>query len=363
LSIERRVTRAGSPRFVARVKKRGRLVASRTFALKSDAVSWEREQYRALAFGEFIPPARSSTSFAEVASGFMESRRGQIGPHSWRTDRDNLTHLVRAWGSLPISSIGESEVLRFLTRQLEAKARSTVLRTRTTLSALFTFAIRERYVNRNPVRGVRLPPGKTRVSSGLGTFTEEELQATLARQREINLAMAEVTEFLSLTGVRWSELRALRVSDLVTAPIPAVRVSRAQSDGYAEKGTKTGRLRTVPLTARGLQIATAKATGRGAGDYLFTGQSGGQLRGNLFWRLVNGAETAPGRTIHDLRHYAASRWLRAGVPIHQVAKWLGHSSPVTTLKVYAHVLGEAQDLAALEQLNRAAMPDPVRGSA
>jgi len=55
--------------------------------------------------------------------------------------------------------------------------------------------------------------------------------------------------------------------------------------------------------------------------------------------------------VTSLRHYAASAWLRAGIPINQVATWLGHTSPNTTLKTYAHVLGEAQDIAALKHLN------------
>jgi integrase len=163
--------------------------------------------------------------------------------------------------------------------------------------------------------------------------------------------MAEVTEFLSLTGLRWSELRALRVADLQTAPFPSLRVVRAQSDGYAEKGTKTYRGRIVPLTARALELAAARVAHRSASDYLFTSSSGAQLRGDVFRRAVRVQGTGPGRTLHHLRHYAASHWLRSGVPVHQVAKWLGHANPSTTLKVYAHVLGEVQDRQAIERLN------------
>lgn len=41
---------------------------------------------------------------------------------------------------------------------------------------------------------------------------------------------------------------------------------------------------------------------------------------------------------------------RAGVPINQVAEWLG-DDPRTVLKVYAHVLGEEQNKEALRRLN------------
>ena len=51
----------------------------------------------------------------------------------------------------------------------------------------------------------------------------------------------------------------------------------------------------------------------------------------------------PGVRFHDLRHTHATQLLEAGVPIHAVARRLGHSTPVITLKVYAHVLRDSED--------------------
>jgi integrase len=352
MSVERRQSKTGAVRYVARIKSGRQLIASKTFDRKGDAEAWEREQRRALAFGEFIPPTRSSTRFSEVAEQFLESRRGQISPHSWRTDRDNLANVPAWFGARPLSSIGESEILAYLTEQLSTKARSTVQRARTTLGTVFAYAVREKMLTRNPATGVRMPPGERRKSEGIETFTDVELAHTLKLQYEIRPHMAAVTEFLSLTGVRWSELRALRVGDLEQVPNRAIRVSRAQSDGYLEKGTKTGKTRLVPLTRRAWEIASSRAVGRKRTDYLFTGETGLQLGGGLFRRFVKWSETAPpGRTIHDLRHYAASTWLRAGIPVNQVSQWLGHANPNTTLKIYAHVLGEEQDTAAIARLD------------
>lgn len=49
--------------------------------------------------------------------------------------------------------------------------------------------------------------------------------------------------------------------------------------------------------------------------------------------------------LHDLRHFAATRLLAAGVPVRTVSGRLGHANPSTTLSVYAHFL-EASDQAA-----------------
>lgn len=252
----------------------------------------------------------------------------------------------------PIGAIKEREILQHLTAELSTKARSTVQRARTSLSALFTFAVRERLLNSNPVPRVALPKGENQISEGIETFTEHQFIRTVERQTELRPRLAEVTEFIGLTGLRWSEARALRVSDLQEVPFRAIRVSRARSEGYDEKGTKTMKSRRVPLTARAWEIASARTPGRRPADFLFTTKTGLQLRANTFRRFLNWHETASGRTIHDLRHYAASQWLRAGIPVHQVAAWLGHANPNTTLRTYAHVLGESQDRDAVAILDR-----------
>jgi integrase len=62
----------------------------------------------------------------------------------------------------------------------------------------------------------------------------------------------------------------------------------------------------------------------------------------------NGAQTLspkleddePSVRIHDLRHWMCSYMLREGTPIREVQEIMGHSTVTTTLKVYAHVIGE-----------------------
>ncbi len=56
-----------------------------------------------------------------------------------------------------------------------------------------------------------------------------------------------------------------------------------------------------------------------------------------------------GVRLHDLRHFAASRMLGAGVPVPTVAGRLGHANAATTLNVYAHVL-ESSDAEAARVL-------------
>jgi integrase len=67
--------------------------------------------------------------------------------------------------------------------------------------------------------------------------------------------------------------------------------------------------------------------------------------------------------IHALRHTAASRFARAGVPLVQAQRILGHSDPKLTSRVYSHL--EAEDLREAVELagstRKPAAPKLVRG--
>ena len=54
--------------------------------------------------------------------------------------------------------------------------------------------------------------------------------------------------------------------------------------------------------------------------------------------------------LHALRHTHASALIKPGVPITEIAKRLGHSSPVITLKVYGHLFGD-QDSASVAAIS------------
>lgn len=351
--IERRTLTDGAVRWKARIKNGGVIVAQQTFRLKGDAETWERAQMRALQLGTFLPPQQAKVPLGQVIAEFLDARTTQIAPHSQRTDRDNLAALPPKLRARPIGSIGQADVFEFLTDQLKIKERSTVARTRTSLSALFTHAVREKYIATNPVQGVKLPPGANQKPAD-EWFTAESLAATLTAQRTFSPHYATITEWTSLTGLRWSETRALRVGDFQAVPFPAVWVRRAQSEGYDEKTPKTRNgERAVPLTDRARDIALGSAAGKRVDGYLFASPTGRQLRATLYRRFTRWPVTAPRKRPHMLRHYCASEWLRAGIPVNQVAEWLG-DDPRTVLNVYAHVMGERQTIEALRRLNELA---------
>ena len=76
---------------------------------------------------------------------------------------------------------------------------------------------------------------------------------------------------------------------------------------------------------------------------------------NAFDRLARDVKLSTTR-LHDVRHSAATWLLQSGVDVQTVAAVLGHSTPVTTLNTYAHVMPGAEAKAVeviAERLGRA----------
>lgn len=338
MSVEARSTKAGT-RYLARVKSGPKLVASKTFSRKKDAEAWEREQKHLLETGRPLPPSRKF-SLDQLVQRFQTSRKGG-NPHTINTDDNNLAALPPVLLARPVTTIQASDIRAHLMSELhDGKAPATVARAKTTLSALFTYAEAEGMLSQpHPVRSMKKIPqlSITQPSVSPGDIpTPEILEARLSVLRERREDIADVYEFKSLTGLRWGELRAMRVGWLIEIPLAQLSVTRSHSDNYEEKDPKSWRgTRLVPLSPRALEIFQKYADGRSADEYLFTNRYGGQLKAGVVRKFSLGFRR------HALRHYAASTWLRLGTPVHEVAEYLG-DDPRTVLKIYAHILGEGQ---------------------
>ncbi len=205
------------------------------------------------------------------------------------------------------------------------------------------------------------PPGPAQV---LG------LIAAAQRRRDPDLAV--FLRLAALTGARRGELCGLRWSDVdfVASTLTIARsVAGERNDQLVVKSTKGGGAgRRIALTSSTITaLAThrnrcdARATATGAslpdGAYIFSDEVDGSRpwrpnRATLAFVRLRNKEGLPGVRLHDLRHAAATQMLAKGVPLRTVAGRLGHTTPSTTLNVYAAWLTQSDQEAAdvLEQL-------------
>lgn len=226
-------------------------------------------------------------------------------------------------------------------------------RVRSLLGAFFAWARLTRLVGTDPVKGTRVSKGlSTKAKAEVYPFTVEDLRAVATELAQHSPTQGSLALVMGLTGVRWGELAALRVRDVVSVPYPALRVTRSAPDGHdVRTRTKGGGGRTVPLTAEVVPIVSDWATGKAPDDFLFTTDEGHRLNNSNWRRIVAWSTHCRGRRIHDLRHTAATIWLGMGVDVKTVQTWMGHQSAQLTLDLYGHFRGTDADTAAIARVN------------
>jgi integrase len=183
-------------------------------------------------------------------------------------------------------------------------------------------------------------------------LNEAELELTVRRAAERNQRLADILLIDAWTGLRWSELRALRVRDFVEVPAAHARDPTSGTRGGAHQGDEVGEDPADAGRGRVLPLVRALAAGREGDALLFVTDSGSQLHASAFKRTLHWPDLAQGRRIHDLRHTAACLWLARGVDPVTVQAWMGHASIATT-NLYLHHLGTSADRAGLDRLNGA----------
>jgi integrase len=132
-----------------------------------------------------------------------------------------------------------------------------------------------------------------------------------------------------MTGLRLGELVALKVGD--------VRDGRV----YVREA-KSGKGRSVPLSAEGIEFFDSITAGRDGGARAFVRtDGGGWYKMNVSRRVAAAAKAAkivPPPTFRTLRASYASLLINAGTDAEIIKELLGHSDLRMTLRSYAHLL-------------------------
>jgi integrase len=337
-----------SGRFYAVLKSGRSYVSGKTFDTKRAAQAWLARERAALAGG--VDPRAGRATVRTLLPVWLDERKHSVSAKTYTADAALPRLVPTALAALSINAVTDREITRALIILTKSGlAESSVRRFRDSLSSFFAWAVRERMIAANPVTPTRVPrAGTPRVE--MLPFSEDELERVYVRATARDQRLADLLLIDAWTGLRWSELRAMRVRDFVEVPLPILVVQRAEPEGVEIKSTKSGRTRRVPIADRVLPLVRAMAVDRDADARLFVTESGHQLHATAFKRTLAWTTIAEGRRIHDLRHTAACLWLARGVDPVTVQAWMGHASIATT-NLYLHHLGTSADRAGLDRLN------------
>jgi integrase len=285
-------------------------------------------------------------SYLEALAANGRDPRGQV--------KTRLAEVQAIMGDVPAASIRPQDIEALKAKLAEAEARgrgrtrrpASVNRYVQDIRAAYNLARRNGLADKNPVADVRLlRENNKRVRE----VTPEEEAAILAALeptgRRFHTDLRPVVRFLTLTGLRAGEACGLTWGD-VDIKAEVATLTR----------TKAGKVQHIPLSAEALDIL--RALGAQADDlarrngkternpYVFGWPDGRPWTSGYLTHEFHKAAVKAGVVdvhVHDLRHTAACRWLRAGVGIFTVSKLLRHASVVMSER-YAHL--DAGDLKA-----------------
>ena len=280
------------------------------------------------------------------------------------------TLLVPRIGDLPIVAVTTASLDAFYAQLSHGGAvrggplaASTVRRVHGVLRRALGQAVRWGWLTHNPAVMATPPtPGPASAVAPTAADVARVLDAAGRFRAEfgtfVHLAATTGARRGELCGLRWTDI------DLNTGTLHIRRriVSAPGNTQVELPATKSGRSRRIALsspTVKELQNHKARCT-EGAlatnstltdDAFVFSPSPDRSQPHTLstvtrnFARARQAAGIA-GMRLHDLRHFAASQMLAAGVPVTTVAERLGHASSNMTLAVYAHFVPETDRHAA-----------------
>ena len=349
-------------RYVVRYRSGGKQRQESTRTLEA-ALRLKRARETDRDRGEF--EAESRVLFRAYAEEWVERYQGNGRRGFTENTRDDYRRDLRRHAfpffdrqlGRTVSAISPRDVANWIAwlcderEQGRRLADATVRRIVSPLRSCLATAKREGLIRHNPVDGAALP-----FREDIDTDLDDEARKPRALTREQLAHFLRVVHpqhrlmfrFLAVTGLRWSELIALRWSELRLDGVePCVRVRRALVRGRLKPPKSRHGRRDVPLDAGivfELRRRRSESPWSGDGDLVFAASNGAALRQeNIRRRLLKPmAEEAgvPWVGFHTFRHTCASLLFARGRNAKQVQRWLGHHAASFTLDRYTHLLDD-----------------------
>ncbi|MFF4728712.1 tyrosine-type recombinase/integrase [Streptomyces mirabilis] len=176
---------------------------------------------------------------------------------------------------------------------------------------------------------------------------------SVSQLREIRTAGSDsfllIADLMSGCGMRNGEAAAVNMNNIVADDVYRIteQVNQTTRQYGRLKHRRAGEYRDVPLPVRVKETIEWYADRYGTVDgYLLwhsmdPGKSFPYYYLDTRWKRIKGAgevDIPEGMVIYGFRHFFASNCLSNGIPITDVAEWMGHSSIDVTFKTYRHLM-------------------------
>lgn len=328
--IEKRTTKKGTS-YRVQIRMKGHPPENASFDRLTDAKRWAAETETAIRQGRHFGIARRRT-FTELADRYQDAVTERLKSAEARAG--HLAFWREEFDAHSLDDVTPALIADAYAKLHQAGARSVATANRylATLSACFTFAVKEcGWIERNPCARVR----KGKESAGRVRYlTDDERTRLIAACKESSNPLLYPAFVVALsTGARQAEVMNLRWNQ-----VDFPRYTILLRDGE----TKNGAGRVLPLTGEAFDLLRDRAKVRDLkDDRVFPVPAEGRGFGSLrtaWLKALDRAKVTDFRW-HDLRHTAASYLTMAGIGSMEVAKVLGHKTLQMTAR-YSHLSPE-----------------------
>lgn len=319
------------------------------FKTKTEAVAHEALMQAQVQKGDYANPHAGKTKLSVVYEDWKRTE-SRLKPKT-RASYDSLWKCLVGpkWGNTQISSITKAEVKNWLNESKSSTGNivgaSRMRQSLFVLNALLNHAFEMSLINKNVLGELRGILPKLNEAPKKRTIEEDELES-LAQECGDNKLLILIAGYL---GLRWAELVALTPEDF-NFKNKSIQITKSMSEvngNFQLVTTKSGHSRSIPILEFFQVELMEKVMATPSGKPVFHSAKGEYLRSSNFAKrvFIPALERAglPKITFHDLRHTAISHQIQGGADIVSVSKVAGHSSPATTLRIYAHELDRSQE--------------------
>jgi integrase len=335
------------------------------FGRKADAQAWLDTVTTAIGSGAYVSPRQGQESFAEFYADWSER---QIWVPTTRRAMDLAAHSTTLF-DVALRNIRKSHVEKWVKTMTTSLASSTVRTRFNNVRATLRAAVADHRIPVDPSVGVVIPRQR-RTEIAMAIPTPQEVGKLL------DVADGPFKTFVALcafAGLRLGEAAALKVGDvdfLHRSFLVARQVQRSGRGTVDIRAPKYGSERIIYLPQTLVEMIAQRIEAHlgdnDADRWLFVGEGTDPPHQNTVghrWRQTRQKAGLVNVKLHDLRHFFASGLIAAGCDVVTVQRAMGHSSPTTTLRTYAHLWPSAEDRtrSAAEAMMTAAqeLPEPT----
>src|SRR5258705_3538821 len=180
----------------------------RGFVSKREAERFANTVEVAKMTGSYGAPSLGRVTVGELGAAWLDRQRGHLKPSGFRSYESVLRlHVETRWGDTRVSDIRFSDVQAWVSELASRRSPVVVRMSHSVLARILDDAVKDRVLAANPARGVKMPPVVRKQNVYLSAAQLHALALQAGRYHSLVL-------LLGTAGLRWSEVAALRVSDV-----------------------------------------------------------------------------------------------------------------------------------------------------